>query len=91
MRVAVYVRCRSLKTPANWVLLRESHRKANACHAKALARYNARYREKLTSASSTWNWWGTLKESDLAVGLSISPLQSNGGALVSDTDEKLLS
>ena len=39
---------------------------------------------KLTSASSTRNWWSILKESVLGVGSSIPPLQSDSGALVSD-------
>ena len=40
--------------------------------------------EKFASASSTRNRWSTLKESVLGVDSSIPPLQSDGGALVSD-------
>ena len=73
-----------MRTPASLVLFRESQREANACYANARARYNARCREKLASASSTRNWWSTLKESVLGIGSSIPSLQSDGGALVSD-------
>ena len=38
----------------------------------------------LASASSTMNWWSTLKESVLGVGSSIPPLKSGGSDLVSD-------
>ena len=70
-----------MRTPANWVLFRKSQSEANACYANARARYNAKYREKL--ASSTSNWWSTLKESVLEVGSSIPPSQSDDGALIS--------
>ena len=43
-----------------------------------------KYREKL--ASSTRNWGSTLKELILGVNSSIPPLQSDGGALMSDPD-----
>ena len=46
--------------------------------------------EKLASASSTSNWWSTLKESVLEVGSPIPPLQSDGGALVSVPAGRLL-
>ena len=70
---SAYHRWTSLRIPANR-FFRESKREANACYANALARYNARYREKLASASSTRNWWNTLKESVMGVGSSIPPL-----------------
>ena len=41
---AAHHRWMSLRTPASWVLFRESQREANACYANACARYNARCR-----------------------------------------------
>ena len=85
---ADYHRWRSLRTPANWVLVIGSQLEANACQANAHARYNARSREELVSASSIKNLWNTLKGLVLVVGSSIPSLQSDRGVLVSDQTGK---
>ena len=77
-----------MRTPASWVLFRESQREANVCYSNVRARYTAKCKERHTTASSTRNRWSTLKESVLGVSSSIPPLQSDGGALVSDAAGK---
>ena len=82
-QTAYFQWCRS-RSREDLDLFRRAQRDANACYEDARVRYSEQCLNKLTSASSAHSWWSTLKESVLGVNASIPPLQSLGGALVSD-------
>ena len=79
-----YFRWNMSRSAEDWNSFKLAQRAANACYAAAKAQYSVRCREKLVASSSAHAWWTTLKESVFGVSSALPPLQSAGGALVSD-------